>query len=107
MSHPRPTTPAPTPTHSLFDIIQLDFLSHCFLYSVSLLTTEQANPVATLWTASEMLRWLGEKEAAALLLESVEAVCEKGVATPDLGGQQTTAEVTSAVCEEIEGRLGR
>ncbi|EFE41170.1 tartrate dehydrogenase, putative [Trichophyton verrucosum HKI 0517] len=63
--------------------------------------------IATLWTASEMLRWLGEKEAAALLLECVEAVCEKGVATPDLGGQQTTAEVTSAVCEEIEGRLGR
>ncbi|KDB24563.1 tartrate dehydrogenase [Trichophyton interdigitale MR816] len=66
-----------------------------------------ANPVATLWTASEMLRWLGEKEAATLLLECVEAVCEKGVATPDLGGQQTTAEVASAVCEEIEGRLGR
>ncbi|GBF65163.1 tartrate dehydrogenase/decarboxylase [Trichophyton mentagrophytes] len=66
-----------------------------------------ANPVATLWTASEMLRWLGEKEAATLLLECVDAVCEKGVATPDLGGQQTTAEVASAVCEEIEGRLGR
>ncbi|KAM5466639.1 hypothetical protein MauCBS54593_005896 [Microsporum audouinii] len=66
-----------------------------------------ANPVATFWTASEMLAWLGEKKAADLLLECVEAVCEKGVATPDLGGRQTTVEVTNAVCKEIEGRLGR
>ncbi|KAL1995976.1 hypothetical protein VTN49DRAFT_511 [Thermomyces lanuginosus] len=61
-----------------------------------------ANPVATFWTASEMLAWLGEKEAAKILLDSVETVCEKGIVTRDLGGTATTAEVTNAVCDEIE-----
>ncbi|KAL1960088.1 hypothetical protein VTO42DRAFT_260 [Malbranchea cinnamomea] len=64
-----------------------------------------ANPVATFWTASEMLAWIGEKKAAADLLDCVEAVCEKGIVTPDLGGKSTTEEVTDAVCREIEARL--
>lgn len=66
-----------------------------------------ANPVATFWTACEMLTWLGEKEAADQLLDIVEAVCEKGIMTKDLGGAATTAEVTNAVCEEIQNRLGK
>lgn len=49
-----------------------------------------------------MLAWLGEKEAAKILLDSVETVCEKGIVTRDLGGTATTAEVTNAVCDEIE-----
>lgn len=61
-----------------------------------------ANPVGTLWTASEMLRWLGEEAAADKLLECVENVCGNGVMTRDLGGQATTKEVTDAVCEEIK-----
>lgn len=66
-----------------------------------------ANPVATFWTACEMLIWLGEKEAADQLLDIVEAVCEKGIMTKDLGGTATTTEVTNAVCEEILNRLGK
>ncbi|KFZ15783.1 hypothetical protein V502_05416 [Pseudogymnoascus sp. VKM F-4520 (FW-2644)] len=66
-----------------------------------------ANPVATFWTACEMLIWLGEKEAADQLLDIVEAVCEKGIMTKDLGGTATTTEVTNAVCEEIQNRLGK
>jgi len=62
--------------------------------------------VATFWTASEMLSWLGEKEAAKELLDCVESVCERGIVTPDLGGKSTTLEVTNAVCEEIERRFG-
>ena len=62
--------------------------------------------MATFWTASEMLAWLGEKEAAQNLLDCVESVCEVGIVTPDLGGRNTTVEVTNAVCEEIERRLG-
>ncbi|KAK2786310.1 hypothetical protein FQN52_007905 [Onygenales sp. PD_12] len=65
-----------------------------------------ANPVATFWTAAEMLSWLGEKKAAAELLECVESVCERGIVTQDLGGKSTTIEVTNAVCEEIERQLG-
>ena len=60
-----------------------------------------ANPVATFWTAAEMLAWLGEKEAADKLMQCVEDVCAKGIVTRDLGGSANTKEVTDAVCEEI------
>ena len=60
-----------------------------------------ANPVATFWTASEMLRWLGQADAAQLLMEAVENVTENGVKTMDLGGSNKTTEVTDAVCGEI------
>ena len=65
-----------------------------------------ANPVATFWTASEMLEWLGEKHAAETLLICVENVCEKGISTRDLGGSATTKEVTAAVIEEIRAYFG-
>lgn len=64
-----------------------------------------SNPVATFWTAAEMLAWLGEQEASDRLLECVEAVCERGVVTRDLGGTANTKEVTDAVCEEIKKSL--
>ncbi|RMZ86945.1 hypothetical protein DV736_g5829, partial [Chaetothyriales sp. CBS 134916] len=64
-----------------------------------------ANLVATFWTASEMLAWLGEEEAAKYLLDCVEKVTENGIATTDLGGSNTTKDVTQAVCEEIR-RIG-
>lgn len=60
-----------------------------------------ANPVATFWTAVEMLKWLGEDDAAAKLMESVENVTERGVMTRDLGGHAGTQEVTDAVCAEL------
>ncbi|THV44289.1 hypothetical protein BGAL_0680g00060 [Botrytis galanthina] len=60
-----------------------------------------SNPVATFWTAAEMLEWLGEEEASQILLECVEKVCEQGIVTKDLGGNAKTAEVTDAVCAEI------
>ncbi|KAH7317683.1 hypothetical protein BKA65DRAFT_541714 [Rhexocercosporidium sp. MPI-PUGE-AT-0058] len=66
-----------------------------------------ANPVATFWTACEMLTWLGQKEAADNLLDIVESVCEQCIMTKDLGGSATTVEVTAAVCKEIEARLGK
>jgi isocitrate/isopropylmalate dehydrogenase len=61
-----------------------------------------ANPVATFWTASEMLVWLGEEEAAKKLMESVEKVTERGIRTRDLGGSAGTRDVTDAVCAELE-----
>lgn len=64
-----------------------------------------ANPVATFWTAAEMLAWLGEEDASKTLLECVENVCERGILTRDLDGQATTKEVTDAVVEEIK-KLG-
>ena len=61
-----------------------------------------ANPVATFWTAAEMLTWLGEGEAAEKMMEAVEAVTERGIVTKDLGGSAGTQEVTNAVCAELE-----
>lgn len=61
-----------------------------------------ANPVATFWSAAEMLIWIGEKEAAAKLMSCVENVCSAGVLTPDLGGTSNTQGVVDAVCVEIE-----
>jgi len=60
-----------------------------------------ANPIATFWTASEMLHWLGESEAALGLMAAVENVCTAGIMTRDLGGKASTAEVTEAVIKEI------
>lgn len=66
-----------------------------------------ANPVATFWTAAEMLAWLGEEDASKKLMEVVESVCASGVVTQDLGGKATTKEVTAAVVEEIKKSLGK
>jgi tartrate dehydrogenase/decarboxylase/D-malate dehydrogenase len=60
-----------------------------------------ANPVATFWTAAQMLEHLGERKAAARLMRAVEMVTGDGVLTPDVGGKATTAEVTEAVCRAI------
>ena len=49
-----------------------------------------ANPVATFWTACQMLDHLGETEASARLMKAVETVCAEGVLTPDVGGDATT-----------------
>lgn len=61
-----------------------------------------ANPVATFWTAAEMLAWLSEGEASSMLMKAVEDVCAKGIKTPDLGGTSTTTQVTAAVIAHIE-----
>jgi len=60
-----------------------------------------ANPVATFWSAAELLTWIGEEDAGAKLIKAVETVCERGILTRDLGGKANTKDVTSAVCEEI------
>lgn len=62
-----------------------------------------ANPVATFWTASQMLEHLGEPKAAKVLMNAVERATGEGVLTPDVGGKATTRDVTEAVCRAIEG----
>lgn len=62
-----------------------------------------ANPVASFWTASQMLEHLGEANAAERLLKAVDQVCASGVMTPDIGGDATTEQVTDAVVEAIRG----
>ena len=52
-----------------------------------------ANPIGTIWTAAEGLRWLGEEDAADLLMKSVEKVSEEGCRTADLGGNARTEDI--------------
>jgi len=66
-----------------------------------------ANPVATFWTAAEMLAWLGEEAAAVDVMIAVEDVCEHGIVTADLRGAATTLQVTEAVIAEIKKRQSR
>jgi tartrate dehydrogenase/decarboxylase/D-malate dehydrogenase len=60
-----------------------------------------ANPVASFWTASQMLDHLGEAEASVRLMRAVEQVTGAGITTPDVGGNATTKDVTAAVVEAI------
>ena len=57
-----------------------------------------ANPLATIWAGSMMLEHLGEREAAALVMQAMERVVAEGrTLTPDFGGTATTDQVASAV----------
>lgn len=60
-----------------------------------------ANPVGTFWSACEMLDWLGEHDAAKLIMSAVEEACSEGIKTKDLGGTASTKEVTDAVVARI------
>jgi tartrate dehydrogenase/decarboxylase/D-malate dehydrogenase len=62
-----------------------------------------ANPVASFWTAAQMLEHLGEADGAARLMRAVEQVCAAGILTRDVGGSATTQEVTDAVIGAIAG----
>jgi tartrate dehydrogenase/decarboxylase/D-malate dehydrogenase len=62
-----------------------------------------ANPLATIWAGSLMLDFLGEAEAASLVMRAIEATVEEGtVLTPDLGGKATTTQVEEALCAHLE-----
>jgi tartrate dehydrogenase/decarboxylase / D-malate dehydrogenase len=57
-----------------------------------------ANPIAAIWAGAMMLDHLGESDAHDRILQAIERVLGEGrVKTPDLGGQSTTAEMTTAV----------
>ena len=57
-----------------------------------------ANPLATVWSASQMLDFFGHPELAAGLLGIIERMLvEKKCLTPDLGSTATTSEVGDAV----------
>ena len=61
-----------------------------------------ANPLAMIWSGAMMLDFLGEAEAADLVLSAVKAVTAEGRwLTPDLGGSASTGDVGDAVVEFI------
>ena len=61
-----------------------------------------ANPLATVWSASQMLDFLGHAAEAKRLLDVIEKLLvEKTCLTPDLGGAATTSQVGDAVVREV------
>lgn len=66
-----------------------------------------ANPLATVWSASQMLDFFGHEECGARLLEVIEQMLlEKVVLTPDLGGSATTSQVGDEVARKLEKIYG-
>ena len=62
-----------------------------------------ANPLATVWSASQMLDFFGEEKWGARLIEVIEEILtEKKVLTPDLGGTAHTDEVGDEVIRKLK-----
>jgi tartrate dehydrogenase/decarboxylase/D-malate dehydrogenase len=60
-----------------------------------------ANPVGAVWSAVLMLEHLGETEAASRLGAALDAVCEQGPRTRDIGGNASTTEVGDAIAARV------
>jgi len=52
-----------------------------------------ANPLATIWAGSMLLDQIGEKDAAARILQGIEASIREKVVTKDMGGSSSTSGV--------------
>ena len=67
------------------------------------LSSNIANPTATILSGMMMLRYLGEREAADRVKKAVAKILKDGKKlTPDLGGNAGTAEYTKAVIDVME-----
>ncbi len=63
-----------------------------------------ANPLATVWSASQMFDFFGYSDIREKLLQAIEILLEeKEVLTPDLGGSATTSEVGDRVAQILKG----
>lgn len=63
-----------------------------------------ANPLATVWSASQMLDFFGHENWGGRLIDLIqEVLCEKKVLTPDLGGNASTSEVGDEIVRKLRG----
>lgn len=63
----------------------------------------KANPLATVWSASQMLDFFGHENWGKKLIDIIEEILvEKKVLTPDLGGNSTTEQVGNEVIRKIK-----
>lgn len=61
-----------------------------------------ANPIAAIWAGSLMMDYLGEEQAARVIMDGIGATTAAGkVLTPDLGGHATTHEITEEIIRNI------
>ncbi|MBQ7363048.1 MAG: tartrate dehydrogenase [Clostridia bacterium] len=64
-----------------------------------------ANPLATVWSASQMLDFFGQEKWGARLIEIIEEILTEGkTLTPDLGGTAHTDEVGDEVVRRLVAR---
>jgi 3-isopropylmalate dehydrogenase len=66
----------------------------------------RANPLATFGTCTMMLETLGHEPEARMLEAAVLAAVKANRTTPDLGGDQTTRQVSDFVLEQLERLAG-
>jgi tartrate dehydrogenase/decarboxylase/D-malate dehydrogenase len=67
-----------------------------------------ANPIGTFWSVVMLLEHLGEPQAARRLMDAIEQVTsDRQLHTRDLGGSASTAQVTRAVCRQLEAHPHR
>ncbi len=67
----------------------------------------KANPLATVWSASQMLEFFGHQKWADRLIDIIEeTLVEKTVLTPDLGGTATTEQVGDEVIRKLAEKHG-
>jgi tartrate dehydrogenase/decarboxylase/D-malate dehydrogenase len=68
--------------------------------------TGKANPMAAIWSASQLLDFLGFEEYGEKIIRAIENTLSEGaVLTAELGGHANTQEVGSAVCENLKKLL--
>ena len=62
-----------------------------------------ANPLASIWSISQMLEFLDEQVWAGRVLSAIETLLvEQRILTPDLGGHAKTSEIGAAILEILE-----
>lgn len=68
---------------------------------------QKANPLATVWSASQMLDFFGYTDWGTRLIRAIETVMTEGrILTPDMNGTAKTAEVGDAVIAALEKQVG-
>ena len=66
----------------------------------------KANPMAAIWSAGQLLDFLGYEQYGEKVVQAIENTLVEGrILTPELGGTARTEEVGTAVCEELKKLL--
>ena len=62
-----------------------------------------SNPLASVWSASQLLDFFGYEDWGAAVIRSIEKILhEKEYLTPDQGGSATTSQCGDRICEILK-----